>query len=87
MLRRVVALAIVAACASFDAPVVDLDALDGAQARQALASVGALAVRVEGLAAARAAAFEGLDACLAAAPAAREIALADGRTRRSAGAG
>ena len=87
MLRSVVALAIVAACASFDAPVVDLDALDGAQARQALASVGALAVRVEGLAAARAAAFEGLDACLAAAPAAREIALADGRTRRSAGAG
>ena len=84
---RVVLLASVALCGwagAFEVPSVDLESVDGATARQALGSVGALAVGVEGLAEARAAAFSGLAECLAST---REVSLGDGATRRTAGGG
>ena len=70
-----------AIAAPFAVPHVDLDRIDARTTRTALKTTGAVAVRVPGLAQARAAAFEGLADCLQ--EDGQEALLVDGTRRKT----
>ena len=70
-----------AVAAPFAVPHVDLDAIDARTTKTALKTTGAVAVRVPGLAQARAAAFEGLADCLEGDG--QEALLVDGTRRKT----
>ena len=70
-----------AVAAPFAVPHVDLDAIDARTTKTALKTTGAVAVRVPGLAQARATAFEGLADCLE--KDGQEASLTDGTRRRT----
>ena len=70
-----------AVAAPFAVPHVDLDAIDARTTKTALKTTGAVAVRVPGLAQARATAFAGLADCLEGDG--QEALLVDGTRRRT----